>query len=155
AARVSNEGRYDVNLNHEILSATSLLHGIEVKKGVRIDLHFDHLPKVYCCPAKICQVVLILVTQAVEACCERGVVTVRTRAEPEGVRIEVAYSGNEIEAALHHRIFDSFPTTEAAERGAGLGLTLCHRIILDHGGTISFNGAPGQGSCFTVRLPLR
>jgi serine/threonine protein kinase len=149
----SNEGHYDVDLNDEIISALNLLSGVASRKRVRIDLKIDRLPKVLCCPAKIGLVVINLVTNAIEASCEGGVVTVRTQAEAQGVRIEVADSGSGIDPAIHHRIFDPFFTTKATGQSAGLGLSLCHGIILDHGGTIEFSSAPGQGSCFTVRLP--
>jgi signal transduction histidine kinase/tRNA A-37 threonylcarbamoyl transferase component Bud32 len=152
---ITNEGWYDVDLNDEIMSAVSLLGGITIKKQVRIELNIDRLPKVFCRPAKIGQVVINLVTNAVEASCKCGVVTVRTRADGQSVRIEVADSGSGIDPANHHRIFEPFFTTKAIGQGVGLGLSLCHGIIEDHGGTIDFESAPGRGSCFTVRLPLR
>ena len=59
------------------------------------------------------------------------------------------------EDTLHH-IFDPFYTTKEAGQGTGLGLSITHRIIENHGGTITpLSNGPGCGSTFRIRLPKR
>jgi two-component system, NtrC family, sensor kinase len=56
-------------------------------------------------------------------------------------------------AAVGH-IFEPFFTTKAVGEGTGLGLSISYGIIEKHGGTIDVRSVEGQGTCFTVRLPL-
>ena len=113
------------------------------------------LPPVTCYAAKINQVVMNLLTNAIDACPEGGTVTVRTRPEDGGVRIEVADTGCGIDPDVRDRIFDPFFTTKPVGQGTGLGLSISYGIIKDHGGTIDVDSTPGQGACFIVHLPLR
>jgi signal transduction histidine kinase len=55
--------------------------------------------------------------------------------------------------AIRH-LFDPFFTTRAAEGGTGLGLSVAHRIIADHHGTISVDSRPGEGTLVSVELPM-
>jgi two-component system sensor histidine kinase FlrB len=68
------------------------------------------------------------------------------------VRVEIEDSGAGIAPSEADKVFDPFFTTKAA--GTGLGLALTHKIIEDHGGSISFRSAPGLGTTFTVVLPM-
>jgi signal transduction histidine kinase len=113
------------------------------------------LPRVTCYAAKINQVVMNLLTNAIDACPDGGTVTVRTRAEDPGVRIEVADNGCGIDPEHRDRIFDPFFTTKPVGQGTGLGLSISYGIIQDHGGTIEVESTIGQGTVFTIHLPLR
>ncbi|MBI4611937.1 MAG: HAMP domain-containing protein [Candidatus Rokubacteria bacterium] len=67
-------------------------------------------------------------------------------------RVEIEDTGRGIAAADADKVFTPFFTTKAG--GTGLGLALTHKIIEDHGGTISFRSAPGAGTTFRILLPL-
>ena len=69
------------------------------------------------------------------------------------VRLKVTDTGHGIDEATLDRVFDPFFTTKDLGRGTGLGLSLVHSIVSDHGGAIEVSSTPGQGSCFTVYLP--
>jgi signal transduction histidine kinase/DNA-binding response OmpR family regulator len=79
---------------------------------------------------------------------ESGRLTLRGRAEGDAVEIDVEDDGPGFPEDLP--IFDAFFTTK--EQGTGLGLSLVHRIVTDHGGTIRVQSRPGR-TCFTLRLP--
>ena len=68
------------------------------------------------------------------------------------VKVEVEDTGTGIEPSETDRIFNPFYTTRSG--GTGLGLALAHKIVQDHGGRITFTSAPGQGTTFTIVLPL-
>jgi signal transduction histidine kinase len=95
------------------------------------------------------QVLLNLTRNSFEALHERGGhVVLRARADGDAVEIDVEDDGPGFAENLP--IFDAFFTTK--EHGTGLGLSLVHRIVADHGGTIRVQSRPGR-TCFTVRLP--
>ncbi len=67
---------------------------------------------------------------------------------------EIEDDGCGIEPAVRERILEPFFTTKDGDTGTGLGLSIAHGIIQKHGGTLSITSTPGQGSCFTLHLPL-
>ena len=100
------------------------------------------------------QAVINLILNAIEATDPGGKITVTTRFVPEDDKVEltVSDSGRGISAKDMARIFDPFFTT--TESGTGLGLAITHGIIEQHGGTINVETELGQGTTFTVGLPL-
>ncbi len=103
---------------------------------------------------QIKQVILNIMFNALEACPDGGVVTVRQRndLESEGdVEFEIADTGRGLPQSLGDRIFDAFVSTK--DTGTGLGLAICKRMIEDHNGTLTANDAVPVGTVFTIRLP--
>ena len=115
------------------------------------------LPHVMCDPAQVEQAVLALCINAVEAMPNGGRLTVRTAAtETGGVRIEVEDTGVGIDDDVRKHIFEPFFTTkgEGEGRGLGLGLAVVYGIVQRHNGAIDVASVPGQGTRFTLDLPL-
>ena len=81
-----------------------------------------------------------------------ALLTARRRAGERGVRIEVQDTGCGIAPAAREQVFHPFYTTR--ETGTGLGLAIAHKIVQDHGGTISLRSTEGRGTTFTVLLRL-
>jgi len=104
---------------------------------------------------KLKQVLLNLVLNARDAQPEGGLITIRTGRHAGGVVIEVADRGAGIPPEHLGRIFDAFFTTKKAVSGVGLGLTVCHGIVQQHGGTISVSSHLGEGTTFTIELPAQ
>jgi len=104
-------------------------------------------------PAKIEQVLLNLLRNAIEAvdAAGGGTVTLRARRQPRHAVVEVEDDGPGI-ASPDAPIFDPFFSTKP--NGTGLGLAIAHRIVTDHEGTIEFQSRPGK-TLFRVTLPLR
>jgi len=69
------------------------------------------------------------------------------------VRIDVQDRGVGIAEQDLAQIFEPFFTTKSSGQGTGLGLSVCHGIVREHGGWLSVKSAPGEGSCFSVYLP--
>jgi signal transduction histidine kinase len=99
------------------------------------------------------QVVLNLLTNAIDATPAGGRVAVRTRVINKALTLEVADTGGGIPRAHHKEIFEPFFTTKEPGRGTGLGLFIASQIVREHGGDIGVESEEGQGTTFRVRLP--
>jgi PAS domain S-box-containing protein len=104
-------------------------------------------------PDQMSQLFLNLFMNALQAMPEGGVL--RIAAEPINglVKIVVADTGCGIPPEHLPKIFLPFFTTKTAGQGTGLGLTVVHKIVQEHGGTISVTSEPGKGTTFTITLP--
>jgi signal transduction histidine kinase len=107
---------------------------------------------------RLTQVLLNLVGNAIKFT-DAGSVTITATAVGDLLELAVADTGPGIAPADQERIFDPFQQVDNSSTrekgGTGLGLTISRRIVQMHGGTISVESAPGQGSTFRIRIPLR
>ena len=110
---------------------------------------------VRCDATQIQQVLMNLCTNAWHALTEgHGRIEVGVDRDTDGrVRLWVADDGTGMDAATQRRVFEPFFTTKPVDRGTGLGLSVVHGIVNDHGGEVRIDSAPGRGSVFHVLLP--
>ncbi len=115
--------------------------------------------KVLCDPFRIEQVVTNLINNALQHNPEPIVITLRTRVEADGARIEVADNGKGIQPENLDKLFDRFfqESASRSKRGrhlnVGLGLAISQAIVQAHGGTIQARSQPGVETVFEIRLP--
>jgi PAS domain S-box-containing protein len=99
-----------------------------------------------------------LLSNAVKFTSEGGAITLRCFLESDWIGFSVADTGMGISPEEQANIFDKFyqanATTKGIREGTGLGLAITKRLVELHGGTIEVSSSPGEGSCFTFRLPL-
>ena len=107
-----------------------------------------------CFPAKLNQVVLNLVNNAIDACPRGGEVGIRTRENDGWVEITVSDNGEGITEENMSKIFDPFFTTKPVGKGTGLGLSISYRIIMEHRGNISVRRNDTAGVTFLIRIPV-
>ena len=100
------------------------------------------------------QVFLNLFLNARDAMPSGGWLSVATRIDGDQVVAEIADTGSGIPSEHLARIYDPFFTTKAIGRGTGLGLSITYGIVREHDGTIRCDSAVGQGTRFTLTLPL-
>jgi two-component system sensor histidine kinase HydH len=138
----------------DVVARALTLAGAEISSK-RLRLARDEapgLPVVRADADLVCQVLVGLLSNAVEATPTGGEVTVRARASNGTVELAVADSGPGVAPELRTRVFDPFFTTRPG--GTGLGLAVARQIIEAHGGRIEIGERPGGGACFTIRLPV-
>lgn len=129
-------------------------------KRITIQRDYDaRLTTVYCDKTEIEQVILNLLKNAAQALAEvaepEPVITLRTRRELDHALIEVLDNGPGMDDKTLKRIFEPFFTTKEIGSGTGLGLSVSYFIITEqHRGKLSVTSKLGQGSCFSVRLPI-
>jgi signal transduction histidine kinase len=122
----------------------------------------DHVGTVWMDSEKMKQVVLNLLSNAMEFSPEGGRIEITTRLGPEikrrrSVVIEVADNGPGIHPSMIDKIFDPYFTTKHKSHmhsGTGLGLFIVHQNVHDHGGTIEVQSEVERGTTFIVTLPL-
>ena len=153
-ARLDEAEIKEADLNLGIRSTLVLLRSLAEGQGVSLVEDLDPLHPIVCYPAKINQVVLNLVSNAIEASGRGMSVIVATRAEKDGgVRLEVSDSGCGIDPSIRSKIFDPFFTTKPVGQGTGLGLSISYGIVQAHGGTIHVESEVNRGTRFVVHLP--
>jgi signal transduction histidine kinase len=144
-----------VSLNKVVEDSLNLLSGRLSKGGIEVKLELqERLPEVAADAAQLNQVLVNLVVNAAQAMPDGGVLTIKTSADEEDVFLDVSDTGIGMSEEVKSRIFLPFFTTKDVSQGTGLGLAVVHGIITAHGGSIQVVSEEGQGSKFTIRLPI-
>ncbi len=141
------------DINEGIHSAVRLLNP-SLTRHVQIELMLGNLPPVPCYPALLNEVFMNLLVNACQAIKESGRIAVETECEADSAVIKIRDNGCGIAPEHIGRIFDPGFTTKGVGVGTGLGLAIVYSVINEHGGSVSVESTLGQGSTFTIRLPL-
>jgi two-component system, NtrC family, sensor kinase len=131
-------------------------HKLEMS-GIQLQLDFaSDLPRVYCDPAQLEQVLLALVMNSIDAMPRGGNLWIRAHVLPdsEEIEIQVRDDGSGIPPEILPHIFEPFLTTKESGRGVGLGLAISHSIVERHHGRIEVQSEVGRGTTFTITLPI-
>lgn len=158
------EGMTATDINQAIQSTITVARN-EWKYIAEVNTELDEsIPKVPCLVSQLNQVILNLVINATHAIAEKnagqddamGTITIRTSQDGNHVVIEVIDSGCGIPDDVKDRIFDPFFTTKDVGQGTGQGLSIAYDVIVDkHGGTIDCTSTSGEGTTFSIRLPIQ
>ncbi len=130
-----------------------LLEGEAERRGIRVERQLEPVPPIAGDEERLRQVVMNLALNAMEAIPSGGWLRIVSRPTDgeRGVEILVDDSGRGVPVELRDRIFEPFFTTKA--KGSGLGLSIVHAIVTQHGGAIAVDDAPEGGARFVLRLP--
>jgi two-component system NtrC family sensor kinase len=145
----------DVDVNLTVNQTVNILENYARNNNIDIqtDLSPD-LPIIAGDPAKLQQVVLNLVNNAIDAIGNDGSISIKSMADHSEIRIVVTDSGPGMPESVQKKVFDPFFTTKSAGQGTGLGLWISYSIIEKMGGTLTVQSEEGQGAAFTITLPI-
>lgn len=159
-----------VDLHDGIDSTLLILQGRLKPKaawsGIQVHKDYGDLPKVECHASQINQVLMNLLSNAIDAlidCPAPRWIKIKTElgvaaAMPtcEVVKIAIQDNGPGIPESVRQRIFDPFFTTKPVGQGTGLGLSISYQIIVEkHQGWIRCDSTPGEGTTFTIEIPVK
>jgi len=146
--------RRPIVLNQVIQQVLSLTGKELQKRHIRVQRSLaEDLPVVMASPEQMGEIFMNLIINAQDAMSGGGSLTLSTCADDCFVKARVVDTGAGIPADLLERIFEPFFTTKG-ERGTGLGLSICYSIAQDHGGQLSVESRVGEGTAFTLQIPV-
>jgi len=155
-SKPDQEERIPVDIN-TILDELLLLHEKQLwEHSIKVVHSFsDDLGMVKASKNQLRQVFLNLFSNARDAMPEGGRLTVATEGDDYFVHITVSDNGRGIKKEHLDLVFETFFTTKTdSVKGVGLGLSVCYGFIKDHGGDIKVNSTLGEGTTFTISLPV-
>ncbi len=141
----------DIN---ECLESTLAIAMNEIKYKATVEKDFGTLPLLPCFPQQLNQVFLNILVNAAQAIEKKGEIKIKTRAEAGQVKITISDNGSGIPENIREKIFEPFFTTKEVGKGTGLGMSISYDIIKEHHGQINVESEAGQGTTFTIVLPL-
>jgi PAS domain S-box-containing protein len=162
-AHSGTEGEKVASDINNIINNALLVSRNVYKYVADLETNLGDIPPVKVYPGDIGQVVINLVINASHSIEEKkgkstslGKITINSLLEGNDIVIQVSDTGKGIPEGVRDRIFDPFFTTKEVGRGSGQGLAISHTIINEkHNGEISFNSVIGEGTTFTVRIPIQ
>jgi signal transduction histidine kinase len=153
-ARLDEQEYNLADLNQGLESTLNIVWN-ELKSKAKVTKSYGDLPETICNLGQLNQVFMSLLINAAQAIEDRGEIAISTRRAGDTIRIEIADTGCGIAPDNLNRIFEPFFTTKEVGAGAGLGLSIVYDIVEKHAGEITVESVPGQGSRFTISLPIR
>lgn len=165
--------KFDIHdgINSAILILKHRLKATQTRPEIHLVTDYQILPEVECFAGQLNQVFTNLLGNAIDALeesnrhrpysdiCDRpNCIAIETRLLPEQSAIAICIRDNGVGIApnIQSRIFDRSFTTKPVGQGTGLGLALCWEIVVQrHQGAIAVESEPGQGTAFTITLPLK
>lgn len=153
-SRLDQDKVDNIDLNDSLDSSLQIARNT-LKHKVEIIKEYSELPPISCSPSQINQVFLNMLTNAAQSIEDRGVIKLRTWQNDDQVCVAIQDDGKGIPEENQSKIFDPFFTTKAVGEGTGMGLSICYKIIKQHGGDIQVTSEIGKGTVFLISLPCR
>jgi len=162
-ARQPETTEYSSDVNASIEKVISVVETMLYIRKITLEMNLsEDLPKVRGDSGHLQQVFMNLITNAVAAMGEGGVLTISTRLVDNDSRVEIVFrdTGHGIKREHRDKVFDPFFTTREVGEGTGLGLSACYGMVTNYGGHITFDtvtedeDGDRRGTTFTVSLPI-
>jgi signal transduction histidine kinase len=164
-ARPSGGTFREIDINELIKEVLLLLKHRTARLKHTLELDLDReVPKIYADAGSLRQLMMNLLLNAIYFTPEGGSIFIKTESDnapredavgacPNRIRLSVRDTGAGIPRDLVDKVFDPFVTTKPVGEGTGLGLTICHKIVEEHGGALDVESEPGKGATFIITLP--
>lgn len=167
-SRMDESDIKEVDIHEGIDSTLTILQSRLKAKSNRPEIfikkNYDRLPLVECYAGQLNQVFMNVLSNAIDALEESSAITKRKlqitintkRVDYHRIEIKIVDNGNGVPESARAKLFNPFFTTKDVGKGTGLGLSISYQIIVDkHNGNLSFASDLGQGTEFTITIPVR
>lgn len=160
-SRLDEEGYKEYNLSSSLEQTLMLLNHQLVSHNIEVLKAIEPLPLIQCQGAQINQVLMHLLTNAIDAIVsshnpiKRITISAIALDGDQQVQLHISDTGSGIPANIQDKIFDPFFTTKPVGQGTGMGLAICYQIIKQHEGELILTNTTSSGSQFTMTLPIR
>jgi PAS domain S-box-containing protein len=152
-SRVTGPEIEPVDIN-QVLESTINIVWNELKHKVHLKREYGDVPLVSGNQGQLSQVFMNMLVNAAQAIPDHGDITVRSHADGPRLYITISDTGCGIPEALIGKIFEPFYTSKEIGAGTGLGLSIAYDIVKKHKGDIEVESTIGEGTTFTVSLPV-
>jgi len=143
----------DTDINKGIETTLNIVNN-ELKYNATVIKAFGELPIISANPQQLNQVFANILVNAAQALHDNGEICIETRANEDFIEIRISDTGCGIPEENLEKIFDPFFTTKEVGKGTGLGMNIAYNIIKKHHGEIQVESRVGNGTAFTIRLPV-
>ena len=159
-ARTDEADLKKINMNESIDATLTLLNNAICNNNITVEKKYTELPNIECYPGKINQVMMNLLSNAIDALKSiktenhKGVITIETQSDNNYAIIKISDNGTGIPPAIITKIFDPFYTTKDVGQGTGLGLSIVYGIIKSHDGKVEVQSEENKNTTFVITLPI-
>ena len=154
-SRTTEHKREAVSLPNLVQSVLDVTAHLQNSKGKKIEIKEEQPTKAWINAEEIKSVILNLVVNGLDSMDDGGILTIIIREKDGQAELAIKDTGIGMNQEVLENIFEPFFTQNRTGKGTGLGLTISHKIIQQHGGEIEASSdGLGRGSVFTIRLPL-
>ncbi|MFC1827477.1 PAS domain-containing sensor histidine kinase [Thermodesulfobacteriota bacterium] len=143
--------RKSCDLNQILKQANEAVFETAIKCNIKVDIQKNEMGDCNLDEEKILQVLINLISNAIEASPDGETVTVSFQEYKNVVHVEVSDRGKGVEESISEKIFEPFISTKS--KGTGLGLPICKKIVEVHSGKLEFRNNPDVGTTFRVSIP--
>lgn len=158
-SRIEESQLKEIDIHEAIDTTLELLKG-EIKTRIKINKKYENVPKIFCFASQINQVLMNILSNAVQAIQGTGQIWISTSSikaseKNQGkIQISIQDTGTGMSQQVLEKIFEPFFTTKDVGQGTGLGLSISYGIIQNHGGDIQVKSEKGVGTEFIVTIPI-
>lgn len=136
------------------LETVLTLYDSQFKQGITVVKNYSTLPLVMSYQDEINQVWTNLIQNSIQAMMQSGTLTISAYSNEKNIFVSITDTGEGIEPSIMEKIFEPFFTTKKRGEGSGLGLDIVKKIVDKHEGVIDVKSKIGEGTTFTVSIPL-
>ena len=152
-SRKDQDDLSSANINDCIESTLDIAWN-ELKYKTTIQKEYGDLPFTKCYPQQLNQVFMNLLVNAAHSIDKQGRITIKTWADKDSILVSISDTGCGIAPENLEKVFEAFFTTKELGKGTGLGMSIVAEIIKKHKGDIKVESKVGEGTTFTIQIPL-
>ena len=151
-----DDSRMKLGNIHEGIDSTLIILRNKYRDRIEIVKNYaPDLPQIKCFLGQLNQVFMNLIANAIDAIEGKGSIYIQTQQQNDTIIIGIKDTGNGISDEMQAKVFEPFFTTKQTGKGTGLGLSISKDIIEKHSGELMLESAKGQGTTFTIKLPIQ